>query len=244
MFTYIWHTIFFDPVYNSLVFFIDVLPSGDVGLAIVATVIVVKFCLLPLSIKAVKTQKIMKELEPKLKELKEKFKDKKEEQAKAMMALYKDAGMNPFASILLLFIQIPFIIAIYLAVSKGGGVTLPGINTDILYSFIPNPAVVSMEFFGQFDITQKSLILALLAGATQFFSTKLSMAAMPLKERDKDAAPNLKDDFARNMQFQMKYVMPVFIIFIAYSFSATIALYFVVSNLVQIAQELYVRKHR
>ena len=244
MFSYIWHTIFFDPVYNGLVFFIDVIPHGDVGLAIIATVIVVKVLLLPLSIKAVKTQKIMKELEPKLKELKEKFKDKKEEQAKAMMALYKDAGMNPFASILLLFIQIPFVIAIYLAVSRGGGVHLPGINTEVLFSFIPNPAVVSMEFLGHFDITQKSLILALLAGITQFFSTRLSMAAMPLKEKDPDATPNLKDDFARNMQFQMKYVMPVFIIFIAYSFSATIALYFVVSNLVQIAQEFYVRKHR
>lgn len=244
MFSYVFHTVFFDPVYNALVFFIDVIPGGDVGLAIIATVIVVKFCLLPLSIKAVKTQKIMKELEPKLKELKEKYKDKKEEQAKAMMALYKDAGMNPFASILLLFIQIPFVIAIYLAVSRGGGISLPGINTDILYTFIPNPSMVSMEFLGQFDITQKSLVLALLAGVTQFFSTRLSMVAMPLKERDKDAVPNLKDDFARNMQFQMKYVMPVFIIFIAYSFSATIALYFVVSNLVQITQELYVRKHR
>lgn len=244
MFSFIWHTIFFDPVYNGLVFFIDVIPGGDVGLAIIATVILVKVALLPLSIKAVKTQKIMKELEPKLKELKEKFKDKREEQAKAMMALYKDAGMNPFASILLLFIQIPFIIALYLAVYRGGGVALPGINADILFSFIPNPSVVSMQFLGQFDITQKSLILALLAGITQFFSTKLSMAAMPLKEKDPDALPNLKDDFARNMQFQMKYVMPIFIIFIAYSFSATIALYFVVSNLVQIAQELYVRKHR
>lgn len=244
MFTYIWHTVFFDPVYNGLVFFIDVLPSGDVGLAIIATVILVKVLLLPLSIKAVKTQKIMKELEPKLKALKEKFKDKKEEQAKAMMALYKDAGMNPFASILLLFIQIPFVIAIYTAVSRGGGIKLPGINTDVLFPFVQNPAVVSMEFLGHFNIAEKSLVLALLAGTTQFFSTRLSMATMPLKEKEPDAAPSLKDDFARNMQFQMKYVMPIFIIFIAYSFSATIALYFVVSNLVQIAQELYVRKHR
>lgn len=157
MFSFIWHTIFFDPVYNALVFFIDVIPGGDVGLAIIASVILVKVLLLSLSIKAVKTQKIMKELEPKLKDLKEKFKDQREEQAKAMMALYKDAGMNPFASILLLFIQIPFVIAIYFSVSKGGGVPLPGINTDILYSFIPNPAVVSMEFLGHFDITQKAL---------------------------------------------------------------------------------------
>ena len=67
MFNYIWHTFFFDPVYNGLVFFIDVIPGGDVGLAIIATVIVVKTILLPLSIKAAKTQRVMREIEPKLK---------------------------------------------------------------------------------------------------------------------------------------------------------------------------------
>ena len=80
MFSNIWHFFFLDPIYNTLVFFIDVIPGGDVGLAIVATVVLVKFVLLPLSIKAAKAQKIIREIEPKLKEIKEKFKDKREEQ--------------------------------------------------------------------------------------------------------------------------------------------------------------------
>ncbi len=46
------------------------------------------------------------------------------------------------------------------------------------------------------------------------------------------------------MHLQMKYVMPVFMIFVAYAFSAAIALYFVVSNITQIIQELIVKKHR
>ena len=112
MFIYIWHTFFFYPVYNTLVFFIDFIPGGDVGLAIIATVVVVKLLLFPLSIKAVKTQKIMREIEPKLKEIKEKFKDKKEELAKATMNIYREAGMNPFASIGVMFLQIPFIFAL------------------------------------------------------------------------------------------------------------------------------------
>lgn len=239
---YIWHTVFFDPVYNGLVFFIDVIPGGDVGLAIIATVTVVKVLLFPISIKAAKTQKLMKELEPKLKAIKEEFKDKREEQAKAMMAIYKDAGMNPFASIILIFLQLPFIIALYLAVAKGGGVKLPGINTEILYTFVQNPVVITMEFLGQIDITGKSLPLALLAGVTQYIATSYAMPALPPKEAG--AKPDFKDDFMRNMQLQMKYVMPVMIIFIAYTFSAAIALYFVVSNIMMIIQELFVRKHR
>lgn len=241
MFTYIWHTFFFDPIYNGLVFFIDAVPYGDVGLAIVCTTIVVKFLLLPLSIKAAKSQRLMKELEPKLKLVKEKFKDKREEQAKAIMDLYKDAGLNPLSSIFLLFIQIPIIIALYFAVYKGGGVALPAINTDLLYSFIPTPETANMMFLGMLDITQKSLPLALLAGITQFIYAQLSI---PKAEPKTDDKPDFKADFARSMQMQMRYVLPLVIFFVAYTISAAIALYFTVSNLMMIAQEFVVRRHK
>lgn len=242
MFSYIWHTFFFDPVYNGLVFFIDVIPGGDVGLAIIATVVVVKAILLPLSIKAAKTQRIMRELEPKLKEIKEKFKDKREEQARAMMEVYQEAGMNPFAAIFLIFLQIPIIIALYFSVYSGGGIALPEINTSLLYSFISSPNLVDMNFLGSIDISGKSMALALLAGITQYFQVKVSMPAM--KPKEPGAAPDFKDDLMRNMQLQMRYVMPIIIFFVAYFISAAIALYFFVSNLVAIAQEFYVKKHR
>lgn len=238
--SYIWHTFFFDPVYNILVFFIDTVPHGDIGLAIVFTTVVVKVLLLPLSLKAARTQHAMREIEPDLKEIQTKFKDKREEQARAMMELYKKAGVNPFSSILLLFIQIPIIIALYFSVYKGGGVPLPGINVELLYSFVPTPEEVSMFFLGMLDIAAKSLPLAFLAGLTQFIHTSLSLPKQ--KPREKDAEPNFKDDLARSMQLQMRYVMPVLIFFIAYSISAAIALYFTVGNIISIAQEFIVRK--
>jgi membrane protein insertase Oxa1/YidC/SpoIIIJ len=85
-------------------------------------------------------------------------------------------------------------------------------------------------------------LLALGAGVTQFIFVSLSMPKLPPKVEG--AEPNMKDDFMRNMQVQMKYVMPVLITVIAYTISAAIALYFVVSNLTSIAQEFYIRKHR
>ncbi len=242
MFTYIWHTFFFDPVYNTLIFFVDIVPGGDVGIAIIATVIVVKTILLPLSIKAAKTQRIMREIEPKLKEIKERLKDKREEQARAMMEVYKEAGMNPFASIFLIFLQIPIVIALYFSVYTGGGIALPEVNTALLYSFVASPVTVTMDFLGLIDITGKSVLLALLAGVTQFYQIKLSMPVLP--PRDPNSAPDLKEDFMRNMQLQMRYVMPVLIFFAAYFISAALALYFFVSNLVGIAQEFYLRRHR
>lgn len=242
MWSYIWHTFFFDPVYNGLVFFIDVVPGGDIGVAIILTTIVVKLILLPLSVKAAKTQVIMRELEPKLKELKETYKDDREAQAREMMTLYRDAGLNPFASIILIFLQIPIIIALYLSVYSGGGVSLPDINLDVLYSWVAAPATVSMLFLGLIDIAGRSLPLALLAGITQYFQANLSLPKA--EPRDPNAAADFKADFQRSMQMQMRYVLPVIIFFVAYTISAAIALYFVVSNLVGIAQELYIRKYR
>lgn len=242
MWSYIWHTFFFDPVYNALVFFIDIIPGGDVGVAIILTVLLVKTILLPVSIKAAKTQKIMREIEPKIKDIKENYKEDKQGQAQAMMEVYRDAGMNPFASIFLVFLQIPIIIALYFSVSSGGGVPLPQINIDLLYSFVAAPVDITMNFLGMIDILDKSILLALGAGVTQYIFVTLSMPKLPPKEEG--AEPNMKDDFMRNMQTQMKYVMPVLITVVAYTISAAIALYFLVSNLTSIAQEFYIRKHR
>ena len=242
MWSTIWHTFFFDPVYNGLVFFIDVVPGGDVGLAIILTTVVVKLILLPLSVKAAKTQVVMRELEPKLKELKETYKDDREAQAREMMALYKEAGLNPFASIILIFLQIPIIIALYLSVYSGGGVPLPDINLEVLYAWVAAPATVSMLFVGLIDIAGRSLPLALLAGITQYFQANLSLPKA--EPRDPNAEADFKADFQRTMQMQMRYMLPLVIFFVAYTISAAIALYFVVSNLVGIAQELYIRKYR
>ncbi len=223
-------------------YLIDVIPGGDVGVAIIVTVILVKFLLLPLSVKAAKTQVVMRELDPKLKALKETYKDDKEAQAREIMAAYKDAGLNPFASIFLVFLQIPIVIALYYSVARGGGVPLPEINTAILYSFVTVPSVVSMLFLGVVDIAAKSLPLALLAGVSQYFQARFAMP--PLPPRDKDAKPDFKTDLQHSMHLQMRYMLPVIIFFAAYSFNASIALYFVVSNIFAIAQEQYVKKHR
>lgn len=239
--SFIWHTFFFDPIYNSLVFFIDVIPGGDVGFAIICTVVLVKTVILPISLKAARTQLAMREIEPKLTEIKEKYKNEREVQAVKTMELFREADVNPFLSILLLFIQIPIVIALYFAVYKGGGVALPEINTILLYSFIPTPETVNMIFLGFMDITMKSLPLAVLAGVTQFIHTHLSLP--PQKPRDPKAEPNFKDDFARSMHIQMKYVMPILILVVAYTISAAIALYFTISNLMAIAQE-YVVRHK
>src|SRR5690606_11784119 len=223
--SFVWHTFFFDPVYNGLVFFVDVIPGGDVGLSIIAITLVVKFILLPLSAKAARTQRVIREIEPKLAEVKETHKDDREALARATMSAYKEAGINPFSSILLMFVQIPIIIALYFSVYRGGGVPLPGINVDLLYSFVPTPETVDMIFLGFVDIAQKSLPLAFLAGMTQFIHANLSL---PKPAPRKEGVIDMKADFTRSMYLNMRYVLPIIIGFVAYTLSASVALYFTI----------------
>ncbi len=242
MFSYIWHTFFFNPVYNSLVFFVDVVPAGDIGIAIIFTTILIKMILLPLSVKAAKTQKIMREIEPELREIKEKYKDKREEQAQAMLKVYREAGMNPFSAIFVIILQIPLVIALYLSVFGYDGYSLPEINTELLYQFITVPTEISMMFLGVTDMAERSVFLAALVGITMFWHMRFVLPEPKLKKAD--ATPDFKEDFARSMQLQMRYVMPVIMMVIAYVISAAIALYFLVSNIFAILQEFYIRRHR
>ncbi len=240
MFATLWHSLFFDPIYNLLIVILDYVPGGDVGLAIVVLTVLIKLVLLPLSLRAARTQHAMRTLEPTLSALKERHKNDREALARETFAVYKEAGVNPFAIIALTLVQIPIVFALYLSVSRGGGVPFPEINTALLYSFVPPPGMVDMIFLGIVNIAGRSLPLALLAGLTQFIHGKLSLP--PLAPREKDAKPSLKDDFARSMHLQMRYALPLVIFFVAYTISATIGLYLLVSNLAAIAQEFVVRR--
>ena len=96
MISNIFHIFFYDPIYNGLIFLIGVVPYGDVGIAIITLTIIVKLILFPLSKKAVRTQMIMKRLEPELNKIKENHKKDKQLQAQKVMDLYKQNDINPF----------------------------------------------------------------------------------------------------------------------------------------------------
>jgi YidC/Oxa1 family membrane protein insertase len=161
----LFHTLIYLPIHNLLVFFVDAIPGGDLGLAVIGATVVVKLVLLPLSLQAARTQRMMRAIEPELKELREKYKDDKEKQAKEMFALYKDRKIKPFASILMLFIQLPIIFGLYF-VSQGAASTV--LDPSLLYPFIPLPEDVNLLFLGIFSVTTMSITLAIVAGVAQF----------------------------------------------------------------------------
>lgn len=234
MLSNIWNAILYKPLVNILAFLVAIIPGGDVGVAVVALTILVKLAIFPLSQRSIESQAKMNLLTPELNKIK-KSGASKEEQAKATFELYKKNKTNPFSGCLLLLIQLPIIFALYY-------VFLKGINFDgnLLYSFIKSPEHINMNFLGLIDISQKSLLLAILAGISQFFQAYLMPKPLP----SSDKSGSFQDSFAKSMQLQMKYVFPIIVVFIAYSISGAVALYWVTSNIFAIGQQIYVNKKK
>lgn len=230
-------TVIYEPLYNLLVFITSLSPFIDAGIAVITLTVLVRFIIFPLSKKAILTQQKIQLYQQDLKDLREKYKDDKQKQAEEMLKFYKDKKINPFSTIFLLLVQMPVIISLYLIFLNA---QLPEIQLDLLYNFTPKPDEISMIFLGVFDLSKKSILLAVLAGISSFVQLKLSMP--PLQQRKEN--PSFKDDLARNMNIQMRYFFPFIIGGIAYSLSAIVALYLLTSNLFTIFQEMLLKKDK
>ncbi|TSC94896.1 MAG: Uncharacterized protein Athens101428_102 [Candidatus Berkelbacteria bacterium Athens1014_28] len=226
------------PILNTLVFLYNIIPGHDFGIAIILTTIILKSVLLPLSKKQIESQKKLQDLQPQIKELQEKNKNDKEKQTKELMQFYKDNKVNPFGGCLPLIVQLIFLIAIYriiIQISASGFI----INGQNLYSFVANPGNINHLFIGLVDLTKPNIILAVLAAAAQFWQTKMLMQKQPISPA-KDGAP----DFAQMMSKQMLFLGPIMTLFIGIKFAAGLALYWLVSTLFAVFQQLYIFKKK
>ena len=224
----IFNELLYRPLFNLLVFFYNTAFS-DIGLAIILLTLLIKAVFWPLSQKAIKSQKALQDLQPQIKALQEKYKDNKEEQARQLMALYKNNKVNPFSGCLPLIIQLPILIALYQVFLKG----LHDGSLGMLYSFMNNPGVINPVSFGWIDLSQANRILAILAGLTQFWQAK-----MILPKKKLAGAPKSSDEYmAQAISKQTLYFLPVLTIIISWKLPAGLALYWLVTTLFTIIQQ-------
>lgn len=237
---HIFQTVFYQPIFNALIWLYDVIPGNDIGIAIILLTAILKLVLWPFSIQALRSQKAMNDLQPKLKELQEKYKGKKEELAKATMDLYAKEKVSPFSSCLPLLIQLPFLIALYQVLRAG----LASKGFDLLYPFVSNPGHVDPRLFGLMDLAVPNFILALLAGGAQFWQTRMLSTKRPPravagKEGGKD------EDAMAKMNKQMMYMMPVVTVVISAGLPGGLALYWLAQSLFTVGQQaLFLRNKK
>jgi YidC/Oxa1 family membrane protein insertase len=175
----------------------------------------------------------MNELQPKLNAVREKHKDNKEAQAKAMMELYKENKINPLGSCLPLLIQLPILIGLYQAFRVALN---PAINISArlqgLYSFVHSPANISPYFLRVVNLSQPSVVLAVMAGLAQFWQSKLMMP--------KSSAG--QDTTMKALSMQTTYVLPIISVVIALRLPAGLPLYWVITTLFAVGQQYYIMR--
>ena len=220
--------ILYQPLLNTLVLLYQYLPGHDFGIAVIILTILIRIVLYPLMVQSIRSQKVLSELQPKIQEIQQKYKTDKEKQAKETMALYQKEKINPFGGCLPLLIQLPILIALYQVFWRG---LRPEEMTN-LYSFVPPPGIIDPTFLGIVNLGQASLVLAILAGVTQFFQTKMITPKTPKIKQKEGMA-----QFSGMMQKQMLYFFPIFTVLILLKLPAAIALYWIVTALFSILQQ-------
>lgn len=231
----IFNEIFFRPLLNALVFLTNILPFHDLGFAVIILTILVRLALFPFTHHSIKAQIKMRVLEPHIAKIRDDHKDNKEEQARRIMLLYKEHGVNPLSGCLMLLVQLPILIALYHVFLVG----LADISAQ-LYSFIHIPDSIQTTFLGVINLMEVSIVLAVAAALTQFLQMKLAVPITPsLKNTEKSGGTQ---DISRIMTTQMVYVMPALIFFIGLRFPAAVSLYWTTMNIFAIIHEMIVRK--
>ncbi len=221
------------PLFNIFVGLYNLIP--DVGVVIVLITVLIRVVLYPLTSSSIKSQKSLTDLQPKLEALKKKHKGDQQKVAQETMKLYKDNKVNPFASCLPLLIQLPILLAFYWVLRSG----LTTDNFDVLYSFVKNPEHINTISLGIIDLKNSSIVLALLAGAAQFWQTKM----MTRRKSDTKAGEGGKDEnMMAMMNKNMLYFMPVITVFIGAQLPGGLTLYWLFSTFTIALQQLIIFK--
>ena len=224
-------------MYNALVLILSFLPHGDVVLAVIILTVLVKVVLLPLSKRMFLTQIAQKKIQPLLKKIQEEYKDNRQMLGLKMMELYREHKLNPFSSLLLMIIQIPIVFALYFVFSGGG---LPEIKVEDLYSFVPHIVNVNHVMFGV-DFTKASAVIGVVAAIFQYIQIRFSLTNITVDTKKPLAELKPEEMIQRQMSFLMKYFIPILIFLAALKVSAAVSIYWIVSSMFMIVQEIYFR---
>lgn len=225
----LYQEILFRPIFNALFFLYNTVSFQDFGVAIILLTVFIRLLLYPLFHKSLHAQKQMAEIQPHIKKIQNDHKNNKEEQAKRLMELYKEKGVNPFSGCFPILIQLPILIALYQVFLK----IFDPEQLRFLYSFVARPDVIHQTAFGFINLAEQSIVLAVLAGISQY----LQALTMPQPNISADGIKTNEPDMAKILSYQTKYFLPVLIVVFSWKLPAALPLYWTVLNLFAIVQQ-------
>ena len=217
-----WFRWFEKPIFGLLKFLFGV--AGNFGVAIILLTLIVRGLMFPVAQKQFASMAAMRAIQPKMKAIQERYKDDKPKQQEAVMALYKQEGVNPLAGCLPIFLQIPVFFALYKVLILSVEMRHQPFALWIKDLSAPDPAHI-LNLFGLLPFNPPAFlaigVLALLLGISMYFQFKLNPAQM-------DPA-----------QQQVFAFMPWIMMFVMAPFAAGLLIYWITSNFLTIAQQAF-----
>ncbi len=222
-------------LFGQVLFFLYHLLGNNLGLAIIALTLILKFLLFPVTLKSLKAAEKLKKIQPELNRLKKKHKDVKKLQ-QAQIELFKKHKVNPMASFIPQVVQIAVIIILYQLLIRflnTGEVDGQVINTGFLWLDLTKP--------------DQLYILPVLAGLSQFGLSYLMQKKNPssnLKLKKEKTTKKTEEGMMEGLSKSMLYVFPFITVFFATKFPSGLVVYWVVSNLFSLVQQYYFVKSK
>ncbi len=219
--------------------------TGSWGLAIIALTLLVRLLLHPLTHKQMTSMQKMQKLQPRLKMLQEKYKDDKESLNREMMALYRENKVNPAAGCLPLLVQLPIFILLYRVLTNYdfSGVSFLGIQLDgsvlstlakaVNLTVAPDQQIGIMAVFNA--IVQNPAGLANVGVYLPNLLLLLGIAFLTWYQQQLSASGNPQ-------MAMMNWFMPLFLTFICLSLPGGVLLYWGVSSLLGVVQQVYMTR--
>jgi YidC/Oxa1 family membrane protein insertase len=213
----------FDPIAKPLLYFLKFLYRfiHNYGFAIIIVTILIKIAFWPLAQKSAKSMKTMQKLQPKMAKLKEKYGNDKEKMNKELMQLYKTYKVNPMGGCLPMLLQIPVFFALYKVLLQSIELRHAPFMLWINDLSAPDRLMipgVNIPYLGGIPV------LTLLMGLSMYLQQKLSPSSLDPTQ-------------ARMMQF-----LPVIFTCMFINFPSGLVLYWLINNVLSIAQQHYVNK--
>lgn len=256
-------TLLVQPVFNILVAIYALLPGHNFGLAIIIFTILVRLAMWPLVKKQLHHAKAMRELQPELKKIKKAAKGDRRKEQLMTMELYKEREINPFASIGLLLIQLPIIIALYSAITRV--INDPNTINTFTYGFLQNVGNLKEiatditkfdnTLFGIIDLSRPALgsggvfyfpafLLVALSAVTQYYQGRQLMPqpkdAKRLRDILKEASEGKQADqsemAAATGRFT-QYMIPSFVFIFTIGLPSALPLYWLTTSVTALIQQ-------
>ena len=215
-----WFEWFMRPIFDLLNWLFEA--TGNFGVAIICLTFIVRLVMYPIAQKQFQSFAAMRKVQPKMKAIQERYKDDKPRQQQEILKLYQTEKINPAAGCLPILLQIPIFYALYKVLMVAVEMRHQPFYLWIKDLSAPDP-MTPVNLFGILDFTPPYFlaigVLPILLGVTMWMQFKLNPAQLD---------PTQQQIFA---------ILPWVMVVVMAPFAAGLQLYWVVSNILTIAQQ-------